>query len=448
MQKTSTHVVMGFLLLWALSAQAFAASFVRLSSLENHAGTVEPQIISLKQTDGTEDITHGKETITFKTAGSYFVLAAAQVGSAGNGKGTVKLWLRRNGKDVDNSNTAQSVTPGFTGVLVAQSVLDVKSGDTLQCVFSVSNPGDGLGLVSSPSSSAPAMPSLTVSAFKIDGSAFAQLSSTQTQPASATAQAVVLHQTDTAKEIKHTNGTITFQKEGLYFVVAAGQVGGGSGVVKLWLRRNGRDTDNSNTAQSLSDGFTSVLVSQTLLPAKAGDTLQLVQSVDGTGGMVATKPKGEPTIPSMMFSAFRVDAKAYAQLSSLTTQMATGKGTLVFLGIDAVKGMDNTLGRLTVKEAGTYFVIAGGQAGATNQGTGAVKLWLQHNGQDVDNSSTEQTTNGAFTTVVICQAVMQLKAGDTIALSQSVKGSGGMIYSRPKGEPAIPSMIVSIVRID
>ena len=41
---------------------------------------------------------------------------------------------------------------------------------------------------------------------------------------------------------------------------------------------------------------------------KAGDKLQLVQSATGAGvGMVASTPKGEPVIPSMIFTIIKVD---------------------------------------------------------------------------------------------------------------------------------------------
>jgi hypothetical protein len=41
---------------------------------------------------------------------------------------------------------------------------------------------------------------------------------------------------------------------------------------------------------------------------KAGDKLQLVQSAKGASvGMVASTPKNEPVVPSMIFSLVKVD---------------------------------------------------------------------------------------------------------------------------------------------
>jgi hypothetical protein len=51
-----------------------------------------------------------------------------------------------------------------------------------------------------------------------------------------------------------------------------------------------------------------VLVSQGVGEAKKGDRLQLFQSARGSGvGLVASSPKGEPTVPSMIFSLVKVD---------------------------------------------------------------------------------------------------------------------------------------------
>ena len=77
----------------------------------------------------------------------------------------------------------------------------------------------------------------------------------------------------------------------------------------MWMRLNGKDIDNSNTEQLISDpSFTAVLVCQGVGEAKAGDKLQLVQSARGSGvGMIVSKPKGEPIVPSMIFSLLKVD---------------------------------------------------------------------------------------------------------------------------------------------
>ena len=82
----------------------------------------------------------------------------------------------------------------------------------------------------------------------------------------------------------------------------------GKGAVRLWLRQNGKDVDNSNTEQTVAGKYTAVLVCQGVGEVKAGDKLQLFQSAQGTSvGMIASTPKGEPVIPSMIFSLLKVD---------------------------------------------------------------------------------------------------------------------------------------------
>jgi hypothetical protein len=65
---------------------------------------------------------------------------------------------------------------------------------------------------------------------------------------------------------------------------------------------------NSNTEQTVVDKYTAVLVCQGVGEVKAGDKLQLVQSAKGSPvGMVASTPKNEPVVPSMIFSLVKVD---------------------------------------------------------------------------------------------------------------------------------------------
>src|SRR5437762_6662904 len=49
--------------------------------------------------------------------------------------------MRQNGKDVDNSNTEQTIDNGSTSVIVCQGVTECKAGDTVELAFSASTPG-------------------------------------------------------------------------------------------------------------------------------------------------------------------------------------------------------------------------------------------------------------------------------------------------------------------
>ena len=435
-----------------------AGSYAQLSSSETQLGDPAPKLVTLNQDDAVGGgISNAKGTITFKEAGTYFVMAAGQVGSAdGKGQGAVRLWVKQNGEDVANSNTEQTILPGFTSVLVCQGVAEVKAGDKLALAFSVSKAGEKLGLIASKPKNEPAVPSMIFSAFKVDGSAWAQLSSTETQTSGTAPKLVSLNQTDSAKEIENNKGVVTIKQAGTYFVMAAGQAGGTSGKdkgnVRLWVRQNGTDVANSNTEQTIDGSFTGVLVCQGVMECNAGDKVELLQSATGKGlGMIASTPKGEPVVPSMILSIVKVDDSSYAQLSSTESQGAAAAAKDLTLNqTDAAKEIANENGAVTIKKAGFYFVVAAGQAGsAKGDGKGNLRLWLRQNGKDVDNSNTEQTINGKYTAVLVCQGVGEMKAGDKLKLTQSATGAGvGMIASTPKDEPVVPSMIFSIIKVD
>ena len=105
-----------------------------------------------------------------------------------------------------------------------------------------------------------------------------------------------------------------------------------------------------------------------------------------------------------------------------------------------------------VNEKGTYLIVAAGQVGKTSGNTTCnVDLWLSQNGQYVANSNTRAAVNTANDTIVlVSQAVLPLKANDTIntmmSVSQVDQGCG-LIDTAPSTEPNIPAIIFSIVRI-
>ncbi len=115
------------------SAPCRGASYAQISSSETQLGTPAPKRVALNSDDALGGISNANGVVAFKDAGTYFVMAAAQVGSnKPEGQGKVRLWMRQNGQDVANSNTEQAITPGFTAVLVCQGVAEVKAGDTLE----------------------------------------------------------------------------------------------------------------------------------------------------------------------------------------------------------------------------------------------------------------------------------------------------------------------------
>lgn len=85
--------------------------------------------------------------------------------------------------------------------------------------------------------------------------------------------------------------------------------------------------------------------------------------------------------------------------------------------------------------------MAAAQVGG--KGNGQVRLRL--NRQDADNSDTVQAISASsFTTVPICQGVMELNKGDKVEMVHTATTKGvGLVVLKPAGEPAVPSMILS-----
>jgi hypothetical protein len=105
-----------------------------------------------------------------------------------------------------------------------------------------------------------------------------------------------------------------------------------------------------------------------------------------------------------------------------------------------------------VNEEGSYLIVAAGQVGKTSGSTTCnVDLWLSQNGEYVANSNTRASVNTANDTIVlVSQAIMPLKANDTINTVMSVSATGqgcGLINTAPSNEPNIPAIIFSIIRI-
>jgi len=145
---------------------ASASSWIQASSTEEQVATdTKPKVVTMNSTDGAKNIKMDKGVITVNESGSFFLVAAAQAG--GKGKGLVRMWMKINGKDVDNSNTEQLISdPEFTAVLVCQGVAELKRGDKVTVVFSGS--AAGVGLVVKKPAGEPVVPSIIVSGWRID----------------------------------------------------------------------------------------------------------------------------------------------------------------------------------------------------------------------------------------------------------------------------------------
>lgn len=147
----------------------------------------------------------------------------------------------------------------------------------------------------------------------------------------------------------------------------------------------------------------------------------------------------------------------FAQLSSLETQQPTTTSPTVmrFNQVDGLSQMGFNPAKPTdivVQVDGAYLIVAAGQVGRSSSASDDyVDLWIRVNGADVGNSNTRQTVpDTAFTAVLVSQGVAILKAGDIIQVAYSVSATGqglGIIATTPANEPAIPSIILSVLKL-
>ena len=105
-----------------------------------------------------------------------------------------------------------------------------------------------------------------------------------------------------------------------------------------------------------------------------------------------------------------------------------------------------------INQDGSYLIVAAGQVGKTSGSTTCnVDLWLSQNGEYVANSNTRASVNAVNETIVlVSQAIMPLKANDTINTMMSVSAANqgcGLINTALPSEPTIPAIIFTIVRI-
>ena len=145
---------------------ASATSYIQASSSDEQLATdTKPKAVTMNSVDAKKNITVEKTVVRVNESGAFFFIAAAQIG--GKNKGLVRMWMKINGKDVDNSNTEQLITdPEFTAVLVCQGVAEVKRGDKVEVFFSGSEPG--VGLVVKKPAGEPVVPSIILSGWRID----------------------------------------------------------------------------------------------------------------------------------------------------------------------------------------------------------------------------------------------------------------------------------------
>ena len=149
------------------------------------------------------------------------------------------------------------------------------------------------------------------------------------------------------------------------------------------------------------------------------------------------------------------DPAAYAQLSSLTTQVppSTKPVAVIMDRVDVIHNFEVSpkKDKLIAKVAGVYFVLASGQcASTTKTTTGNMDLWFVKNSSPVPNSNTRVSVDqpGSLP-VLVTQFLVALAPGDSIATYFSTTGpSLGLLFSQPYNEPANTSFFFSIFKVD
>ena len=143
---------------------------------------------------------------------------------------------------------------------------------------------------------------------------YLQASSTITQCPGKAPALVKMDITDAANGLALKNNKITVSEAGAYLIVAAPQVGreggGPLGCFDLWLRVNGKDVANSNVqlCQDADSRAKDVIISQGIVPLKAGDAVEVMMSANNPAAKIcieAIQPAGEPLVPSIIFSMIK-----------------------------------------------------------------------------------------------------------------------------------------------
>lgn len=154
----------------------------------------------------------------------------------------------------------------------------------------------------------------------------------------------------------------------------------------------------------------------------------------------------------------QVNELPHAQLSSTVTQqpIVTTPVLITMNQNDDLSGITHSTtinsDRIIIRKKTTYFILAAAQVGKTSGTTNVnIDIWLRKNGVDVPNSNTRAgIVLSTDTQVLVSQTIVDMNKDDYFQIMLSVSSlsqGAGIIASSPSGEPAIPSIIVSIYEV-
>ena len=126
----------------------------------------------MDQNDAISGIGHSNDRpadIGIEESGTYVVIASPQVGRlSGDGASSVDFWLRKNGKDISNSNVRCVLQSNENkDVIVNQTMMPFSAGDTINVMMAVERTGEGLGIEAIKTKGRPLIPSIIFSMHKI-----------------------------------------------------------------------------------------------------------------------------------------------------------------------------------------------------------------------------------------------------------------------------------------
>jgi hypothetical protein len=440
---------------------SFYPSYTQLSSTETQInGAIGAGIdITYDSIDAVLGVSFasGDSQIGITSQSAYFALAAPQVGAVNTGSSQIAdYFMKLNSADVGNSNVRYSGDGTHEDVIVCQGVLDFFPGDS----FSIAGSGVNSQTEAITEAGEPLVPSIIYSMFELPLPVYAQLSSTETQVNGplGTGSAITYDSIDALAGIDFSGGSeITIKEDGAYFIIAAPQVGsvdsGEEQIADYWVKVNGESVSNSNVRYTGHGDMEDVIICQGVYELSAGDVVE----VYGSGKNSATEaisPAGEPLVPAIIFSMFKLsDSAPYAQLSSSTTQAngPLGSGVAIsFNSVDALYGLKFETkfnDQIVIESAGAYFIVAAPQVGAIDTSSSQIAdYWVRVNGEDVGNSNVRYSNDGDHEDVIVCQGVYELQAGDKVQVIGSGVNSATEAIEQP-GEPLVPSIIFSMFKL-
>ena len=144
--------------------------FAQISSSEDQRpNTTEPVTITMNQNDAISGIEHdtvsNPQDIVITKAGIYVLIAAPQIGRlSGIEPRYVDFWLRRNEKDIPNSNIRTILRSSDNkDVIVNQTMMPFNRDDKINVMMSVEKTGEGLGIETIKPKDEPTIPSIIFS---------------------------------------------------------------------------------------------------------------------------------------------------------------------------------------------------------------------------------------------------------------------------------------------